>query len=199
MDTITFTGQLLVATQNDTCKALNVIINNTSESCCNGCDVAIAGIICGAVVLVALFAKIILLRKLKIDSEWKTLQVFIEKKKREQEHEWEEQKEKNNRKELLEDREYKRECEKDDRIFQKEKEINNKELDARLEKEKLELQTRHARESNESKARLDRESMEFQARMKREEQEFKENKANKRSGEKHNNTSTGNTETSKQD
>lgn len=157
MDTITFTGQLLTATQNDTCRAFSVVINNTSESYCNGCDVAIVGIICGAIVLVALFAKIILLRKLKIDSEWKTLQVFIEKKKREQEHAWEEEKEKNDRKALLDDRAYKRECDKDDRNFQKNKEKDSKELNARLEKEKLEIQAKIDREKKELQAKLDRE------------------------------------------
>lgn len=137
MDTITFTGQLLLATQNDTCRALSVIINNTSESCCNGCDVAIAGIICGAVVLVALFAKIILLSKFKIDAEWKTLQSVTEKKKCEQEHNWEIEKERNTRKELLEDRRYKRDCEKDERDFKKKHEYQQILLDYTKENSEL--------------------------------------------------------------
>ena len=108
MDTITFSGQLLVATQNDTCRAISVTINNTGESCCNGCDVTIAGIICGAVVLICLMAMIILLRKLNNDNEWKMIQAVIEKKKHEQEHAWDVKKEMVDREKLLQDRKFNR-------------------------------------------------------------------------------------------
>lgn len=108
MDTITFTGQLLLATQNDTCKALSVICDNTCNSCSNCNDVAIVGIICGSVVLVAIIAMIILLCKPQSDINRLVAQSEIDNKKREQEHNLEKDKVNADRKYQIEDRDYKK-------------------------------------------------------------------------------------------
>lgn len=108
MDTITFAGQLLVATQNDTYEPIPVVVTNTSETCCNGYDVAIAGIICGTIVLIGLMVMRILLYKPKIDIEQAKELDKIENAKRIQQHDWKNAKEESDRKAQIEDRDYKK-------------------------------------------------------------------------------------------
>lgn len=108
MDTITFAGQLFFATQNDSCNAISVIFDNTCKSCYNGNDVAIAGIICGTIVLIGLMVMRILLCKPKIDIEQAKELDKIENAKRIQQHDWENAKEESERKAQIEDRDYKK-------------------------------------------------------------------------------------------
>lgn len=95
---------LFFATQNDSCNAISVIIDNTCKSCYNGNDVAIAGIICGAGVLICLMATIILLRKLENDIKL----AENEEKERTKKHDWEKEKETTDRNNQIQDSVFKK-------------------------------------------------------------------------------------------